>query len=469
MKRIVLGLFALCFFWTSLYAQHISNVIEYVPAPGQYINTSPWGNPSSALTIIGDVNGTLNLGAFGGYVVFEFSHAVENHPNNPYGIDFTIFGNPLNDFSEAAIVYVMKDENENGLADDTWYELAGSDYYFDSSVHNYEVNYFNPNEGGADIPWSDNYGNSDVITANAFHTQNYYPNTDSFPMVTPENYILAGSFIKGHIDKSNASNIKSYKRGFGYADNNARGVSPWTIPDNPYTEETENAGGDAFDISWAINAEGGYVDLDEIHFIKVQNAMQDMAGWLGEISTEITGACIVTPDNSISGETKFVHFKTLPDTIRSNNFQLHPFCYEMGRLNTSLEYEWTLNSADATIDNNDILHIENDGVLTISISLRNHPEISYSQEVIVNGLNSIWTLQESNIRLFPSPAQDFIQLSGLSHAEYEIFDISGQQHIAGEYENTNSKIDVTNLKTGMYIIRLIKDGQTQNIRFIISK
>ena len=69
-------------------AQYISEVMEYRPAPGQFINTSPWGFPAAASSIVGDVNGSMCLGSFGGYVIFRFDEPVENHPDNPYGVDF---------------------------------------------------------------------------------------------------------------------------------------------------------------------------------------------------------------------------------------------------------------------------------------------------------------------------------------------------------------------------------------------
>ena len=142
-------------------AQYISEVLEYKPAPGQFINSSPWGVPESANSIIGGITGSMSLGAFGGYVVFTFDNPVENHPDNPFGVDFTIFGNPLEEWSEQGIVEVMKDENDNGLPDDMWYELAGSDYFFSSSIKQYEVTYTNPNmDAAADVPWTDNQGNT---------------------------------------------------------------------------------------------------------------------------------------------------------------------------------------------------------------------------------------------------------------------------------------------------------------------
>ena len=45
-----------------------------------------------------------------------------------------------------------------------------------------------------------------------------------------------------------------------------------------------------FDISNAVDKTGNKVNLQGITFIKVQSGIFQVAGWLNEISTEISGA-----------------------------------------------------------------------------------------------------------------------------------------------------------------------------------
>jgi len=123
---------------------YATKIISYCPAPGQYINDTVAGTPSAALATTGEPSRLVSLGAFGGYIIYGFDHRVLNDPQNPYGIDFTVFGNASSTFSEPGIIYVMKDGNENGLPDDTWYEIAGSDHYLHQLNRDYQVTYYNP-------------------------------------------------------------------------------------------------------------------------------------------------------------------------------------------------------------------------------------------------------------------------------------------------------------------------------------
>lgn len=451
-------------------AQYISEVLEYKPAPGQFINAAPWGIPESANSIVGGVTGSMSLGTFGGYVVFTFNNPVENHPDNPFGVDFTIFGNPLSEWSEQGIVEVMKDENSNGLPDDIWYELAGSDYFFSTTIKQYEVTYTNPQTDVAtDVPWVDNQGNTGLVLKNSYHNQPYYPVIDSFPAINNVQYTLSGTQIQDAVDRTVSTYIKSYRKPFGYVDNQLRGSAPYILPDNPYTPESENSGGDAFDISWAVDEYGNYVDLDEIHFVRVHNAVFADAGWLGEVSTEITGAVDVEPNNAVSGILDMIVIKDLPSTIRESEFQIEAFVYNAGRWIQNETINWEASMQNVSIDENNILSFSELGELTLTASIVGKPEITVSVTVILSDEStSVASPFSSNIScvISPNPASDFIQIKGVNNVSVYIYNITGSMVMKLENYTSNRAIHIADLPKGIFTIHIHGQEINTNLRLI---
>lgn len=239
---------------------YVTKLFEYMPAPGQFINKAP-GNLASAEGIVGKT-GMVTLGAFGGYIVMGFDHSVPNKEGN----DIQVLGNALAEWSEPGIIYVMQDDNGNGLPDDKWYELAGSEFDKGDAEYarSYEITYYRPDAPNKDVPWTDNKGASGFVKKNNFHTQAYYPE-----WITANSYTLKGAWLKGKLDLTVPAYIKSMPYAWGYADN--------------------IVGGNLVDIDNAVDDKGNKVHLKAIDFIKVQTAVLGDGGWLGEVSTEING------------------------------------------------------------------------------------------------------------------------------------------------------------------------------------
>lgn len=131
----------------------LTKVYDFMPAPGQFVNTLPAFNTGDTKAdvlarVAEDICGyydidegdttmvykpaMISLGSYGGYVVVGFDHPVVNVKGD---YDFQIFGNGFfgttaatGGSSEPGIVMVSYDANGNGLPDDPWYELAGSEY-----------------------------------------------------------------------------------------------------------------------------------------------------------------------------------------------------------------------------------------------------------------------------------------------------------------------------------------------------
>lgn len=271
-------------------SRYATEVFEYTPAPGQYINDQQTGGMPSDMTDPAEAacwalerlekKLFVSLGAFGGFITVGFDHEVLNSRGD---YDFAIFGNAFLDAtgtggsSEPGIVYVMEDTNSNGLPDDTWYELRGSDRDEPSTIHDYSVTYFRPSAPGQPVEWRDNLGNTGTIDyMKAFHKQDYY-----YPAWIKEySYTLTGTRLasRTHCDPETGFRV-NLPFLWGYADN--MGEDSTALDGMPQANR--------FRISDAVDEEGKPVELHYISFVKVQTGVLAQAGPLGELSTEILG------------------------------------------------------------------------------------------------------------------------------------------------------------------------------------
>lgn len=258
-------------------------VVEYCPAPGQFINDKASGfhdvdTYEKALEYAQrrlDNCDYISLGAFGGYLSVKCTERISNSG----GYDFSVGGNSFDSSNEPGIVWVMKDRNGNGLPDDDWYELKGSYYGKEGYERNYQVTYFRPGEGENDIRWIDSNGvEGEVKWLGAFHRQPYFPE-----WIKEDSYILKGSRLPSQAVQNPANGLwTNFPFEWGYADNNGEDAERVIVNDRVIQKNF-------FKISDAVDASGNPVSLDYIDFIKVQTAVNSEAGVIGENSTEVCG------------------------------------------------------------------------------------------------------------------------------------------------------------------------------------
>lgn len=291
--------------YTNIPSAYITSVLEYRPAPGQFVNQLPEYNEGDTqedmnrkvLESIGhNKKGTVSLGGYGGYVIVGFDHTIENRTGLR---DFRILGNafvnPGNGGScEPGIVMVAYDKNNNGMPDtDEWFEIAGSchngitenDWFKKAQdtgndinfYRDFEITYYKPvglpstqEEKDTYIRWEDNKGNSGYRTMNNTHKQSYYP-----LWIEDSEMKFSGSRLpQNGINNGDENNpyYVLYRFSYGYADN-----------------DTNTSIGSTFDIDWAIDSNGNKANLPGVDFIKVYTGVNQENGWLGECSTEIMG------------------------------------------------------------------------------------------------------------------------------------------------------------------------------------
>lgn len=267
---------------------YANKVLAYRPAPGQFMNTSTtaYEKGFSAEDVRRKAEEKLkdpylcllSLGGFGGSIVVGFDHTV---PNISGAYDFKIYGNAsydsfgtltgaLGGSSEPGIVLVSKDVNGNGLADDEWYELKGSEYDSKHTIKDYAITYHRPASPLSSVKWTDNQGNTGYVYRNETHTKNdYYP-----AWIEEDEMTFYGSRLKDNAVNEPRPGMPEHWVGYCYA---------YGYADNHPNDEK----GALFKIDWAVDKEGRAVKLDGIDFVKIYTAVNQYCGWMGEISTEV--------------------------------------------------------------------------------------------------------------------------------------------------------------------------------------
>lgn len=285
-------------------------VIEYCPAPGQFINNLPsidaGMSQEERLKVceeqLEDGN-PVCLGAAGGYITLSLDQPIKNDKgsdlrilgnafysqNDPVYGDATIGGNV-----EPGIVYAGV-----GASPETaqWYELAGSEYYT-TQRHNFKITYHKPTAetGDHSLPcsifdkyirfaasWTEPDGtpcdSTGYLMKNSFHMQSYWPQWEDKEEMTFHGSRLPDNAINYGGDGTDADNPQYWityryaSDSYGYAD-----AAPNS--DDTYT---------TFDLDWAVDKNGNPVNLDHADFIRIQTGVLQQCGWTGETSTEVAG------------------------------------------------------------------------------------------------------------------------------------------------------------------------------------
>lgn len=118
-------------------------------------NTNIKSDSNTTKFLDGYVSTGVSLGMAGGYIQFDMgSHPIMNDANNPYGIDFIVYGNAFVGNPEAAGVMVSNDG-------ETWYTLAGSRHYMSDTKWNQKISYVRI-EGDAQQALNPTFGSDGV-------------------------------------------------------------------------------------------------------------------------------------------------------------------------------------------------------------------------------------------------------------------------------------------------------------------
>ena len=314
----------------------------------------------------GYVSTGVSLGMAGGYVQFDMgNNRIQNNANNKYGIDFIVYGNAFKGNPEAAGVQVSNDGvNWYTLAGSRHY-MTGTKW--NQNISYIKIATANTTIGGKSFakagiyvstdfaaPSSDNASDVDAAVALATWTGIPQLTGSTYPKTYTTDTPAAAAWWPEYASNENYGNVwnignavngVSWLRNgtaevitytgvttveddmvvlnegataaptqaemtdvyqWGYADVRVNGSQYGTVVNNPYAAAPSTdagAGGDGFDLSWAVKADGTPIALSSVRYVRVYSAVLFSAGVFGETSAEVCGLYVANAESSSVGTT----------------------------------------------------------------------------------------------------------------------------------------------------------------------
>ena len=257
----------------------VNTVYEYMPAPGHQVNgyiitgeayPKDCTHKQACDSVLAHFSRkwSVSLGGQGGYLIAGFDHSV---PSGGAEYDLCIKGNPFSYQSEPGIIWVSQDDNGDGLPNDQWFELAGSEYGNENHTLEYAITYYRPEKPKSYVGWRDTNNDTGYIPYMSYWNPSAYYWQ---PWQTATEMTFFGSRLRDRSTYDNGiSDIPPYD--WGYADNLGDFI------DGPAGKMGY------YKISNARTWDGQPANLEYIDFIKIQTAQTGSTPNLGEISTEV--------------------------------------------------------------------------------------------------------------------------------------------------------------------------------------
>lgn len=128
-----------------------------------------------------------------------------------------------------------------------------------------------------------------------------------------------------------------------------------------------------------------------------------------------------------------------------------------------LGYVWVKFYDDEGFDGEGIVYL--DDALFIVNSENLVPNFGFE---IWDGLSVGELASNASMQIFPNPANDFIQISGLNYDQVQIQNLLGQTILSME-QNQNSMIDISNLEDGIYLVSVMNNNQIIETKKLLVK
>lgn len=112
--------------------------------------------------------------------------------------------------------------------------------------------------------------------------------------------------------------------------------------------------------------------------------------------------------------------------------------------------------------------LQPDGKILVCGYFNSFNGVNKKQIVRINGedILSVSDNEKNSVKIYPNPVKDILHIKNDNEiSEFEIYSMEGKKLMTGNDIN-NSKLDVTILQKGNYLIKLKSKGKEQTTKFI---
>ncbi len=119
----------------------------------------------------------------------------------------------------------------------------------------------------------------------------------------------------------------------------------------------------------------------------------------------------------------------------------------------SVTWSVTNGTGRASISQTGLLQAMMDGTVTVYATANDGSNVNGSLEITINTQASNISLNNiSNIQIYPNPTQDILNINNISNGDISIFSVDGKLVYQNSINNTNTSIDISSFKNGIYYI-----------------
>lgn len=248
-------------------------IVQYRPAPGQFVNHSDYSNSTAAL---GPPDGRcVTLGGFGGSLTLRFTKPLRDRPGEPelviWGNALYSGGDPAKKWMEPAVIEISSNGSD-------WILIGGSHFNTGNPPEPFFSHTYTNQQNNSWPAWC---AGEERLTVAA-------------PSLTAQ---VTNWYTNGTFDFSGAQQEQFY----GYGDCTPAGVKPgsglWVV-DDPLSFGTDGVGGDVIFLEWAVDGAGNscyeaQVKGRDFYYLRLTAAVLFSDPLLGENSPEIDAVGII--------------------------------------------------------------------------------------------------------------------------------------------------------------------------------